>query len=72
MEHKVINLTFVLTMYLIMTFVLIFPGIVFFEVWRLPSFEKWKIYKKRRLIKKSKLAEEKLKKYLEIDITKLK
>lgn len=69
MEHNVMNLTFALAICMIMTLVLIFPGISF-EMWRLPM-KKWEMYKRRRLTKKSKLAEGKLKKYLEIDMTKL-
>jgi hypothetical protein len=70
MEHNIsINLTYVVAICITLTVVLMFPG-VSLELWQLPM-KKWKLYNAMRLSKKSKRAEEKLKKYCEIDLTKL-
>lgn len=70
MTHDVlINLAYVVAICTTLTVFLMFPGISL-EIWTLPL-KKWTTYKVKRLARRRKYAEDKLKKYWEIDMTKL-
>ncbi|MDH5201679.1 MAG: hypothetical protein OEW69_00240 [Nitrospirota bacterium] len=70
MEHNVlINLSYIIALSVTFMLILMFPGISF-EIWQRPL-KKWTVFKTVRLQRKSRQAEEKLKKYIEIDMTKL-
>lgn len=70
MTHYVlINLAYVVAICTTLTVFLLFPG-VSLEIWTLPL-KKWTTYKVKRLARRRKHAEDKLKKYWEIDMTKL-
>jgi len=70
MEYNgLVNVIYVMVLCVTFMLILMFPGISF-ELWQ-HSIKKWSVFKTVRLQRKSRQAEEKLKKYIEIDMTRL-
>lgn len=70
MEYNgLVNVIYVMVLCVTFMLILMFPGISF-ELWQ-HSIKKWAVLKAVRLQRKSRQAEEKLKKYIEIDMTRL-